>query len=273
MVGGGMILNCPVTVTDVMQAEKIHGPSIATLKGKTVRCSPEPIVTDLIEVPTEVLETNQNVSLCGDLFFVNKLPFFATISRNIKFTTVENILMRTKKQLVEAVKHVNTLYEICGFNVDSALMDGEFGPLKPDLMELGIKLNVTLANEHVPEIEHQICVIKECARATRHTLPFTYLLKKMVISMVANATTWINAFPAKGGISSTISPRTLLTRERFDYNKHCHIAFGAYAQVHDEPMLTSGQVARTSGAICLGPAANLQGGYHFLHLTSGWKIT
>jgi hypothetical protein len=94
-----------------------------------------------------------------------------------------------------------------------------------------------------------------------------------VVAMVSNATTWINAFPAKGGVSATVSPRTVLTGERFDYKKHCRIAFGAYAQVHDEPTPSNSQFARTSGAICLGPASNLQGGYHFLHLTSGQKIT
>jgi hypothetical protein len=91
--------------------------------------------------------------------------------------------------------------------------------------------------------------------------------------MVANATTWINAFPAKGRVSATLSPRTVLIGKQFDYNKHCRIAFGAYAQVHDEPTPSNSQFARTSSAICLGPASNLQGRYHFLHLISGQKIT
>jgi hypothetical protein len=116
--------------------------------------------------------------------------------------------------------------------------------------------------------------MKERTRATRHTLPFSYIPKAMVVAMVGNVTTWINAFPAKGGVSATLSPRTVLTGERFDYKLHCRIAFGAYAQVHDEPTPSNSQLARTSGAIAfLGPAGNMQGGYHFLHLNSGQKIT
>jgi hypothetical protein len=73
--------------------------------------------------------------------------------------------------------------------------------------------------------------VKEPAQATHHTLPFTYLPKVMVIAIVGIATTWVKSFPAKGGISSRLSPRTVLTGERFDYNKHCCIDFGAYAKV------------------------------------------
>jgi hypothetical protein len=109
MVAGGMILNCPITVADVIRAEKIYGPSIAALKGKTVRRSPDKVDTDLIEVPKAILEANTSVTPSADVFFVNTIPFFASISRNIKFTTTENIPTRTAKQLVEAVKHACSL--------------------------------------------------------------------------------------------------------------------------------------------------------------------
>jgi hypothetical protein len=197
MVAGGMILNCPVTVEDVTRAHKIYSPSIAALKGKTVRRSPEAVVTDLIKIPKAILQANMKVSLSGDVFFVNQIPFFTTISRNIKFTTVENIPTRTAKQLVLAARHVLMLYQKQGFRVVTAMMDREFAPLKADMLKMGVSLNITSANEHVPEIERYICVIKEQTCATmRHTLPFAYLPKAMVVAMVGNATTWINAFPA-----------------------------------------------------------------------------
>jgi hypothetical protein len=111
MVVGGMILNCPITVADVIRADKIYGPSIAALKGKTVRQSPEKVVTDLIEVPRQILEANTFVSLSADVFFVNQIPFFTTISGNIKFTTVENIPSRKANQLIAAAKHVLSIYK------------------------------------------------------------------------------------------------------------------------------------------------------------------
>ena len=78
-------------------------------------------------------------------------------------------------------------------------------------------------------------------------------------------------FPAKGGISNVI-PRTLMTGIKLDYSKHCHLPFGSYVQVHDEPSPTNSPSARTVGAITLGPTGNLQGGYKFLNLRMGGKI-
>jgi hypothetical protein len=262
------------TGTTVTRAEKIYGASIAALKGKTVRPALKPVLTDLIAVSSETLQANQNVSLCGDAFFVNRIPFFTSISRDINFTTIEIIPTMTVKQLVAATRHVNTLYNNHGFCVETAMVDSEFAPSKADLLEMGIILNITSANEHVPEIERRIRVIKERTRATRHTLLFTYIPRSMVVAMVRNSATWINTFPVKGGVSPIISPRTTLTGQRFYYMKHSrHIAFGAYAQVHYEPTPSNSHFARNLGAICLGPAANLQGGYYFLQLTSGQKIT
>ena len=215
MVAGGVILNCLVTVADVIRAKKIYGPSIAALKGKTVRSSPEKVVTDdSIEVPKQILEVNPNVALSADVFCVNTIPFFTSISWNLKLTTTENIPTRTARQLVAAFKHVLAIYKKRGFDVETALMDGEFTPLiKADILEMGVHLNIISANEHVPEIERRVRVIKERSRSTRHNLPFTYIPKAMVVTMVGNATAWINAFPPKGGVSSVLSPRTVLTEE------------------------------------------------------------
>lgn len=163
------------------------------------------------------------------------------------------------------------MYTQRGFNVTTSLMDGEFVPMKMALLAMGVALNTTSASEHVPEIEQQNCVIKERARACRHALPFEYLPKIIVIEMVYNCVLWLNAFPPKGGMSVSISPQTLLTGVKFDYNTHCKLAFGAYAQVHKEHLPTNSQKARTVGAICLGPAGNLQGGYTFYNLRTGKK--
>jgi hypothetical protein len=92
---------------------------------------------------------------------------FATISDHNKFTTAEHIANRKIISLVQAPKHVQAVYVARGFHVKSILMDGEFLPLKYDLSSVGIILNTSAANEHVPKIERQIRVIKECVRATR----------------------------------------------------------------------------------------------------------
>ena len=64
-----------------------------------------------------------------------------------------------------------------------------------------------------------------------------------------------------------------MTGIKLDYSKHCRLPFGSYVQVHDEPSPTNSPTARTVGAITLGPTGNLQGGYKFLNLRTGKKIT
>ena len=68
-----------------------------------MRSSLEKVIgEDLIEVPKQILEANPDVALSADVFFVNTIPVFTSISRGLKFTTTKNILTRTAMQLVAA---------------------------------------------------------------------------------------------------------------------------------------------------------------------------
>jgi hypothetical protein len=78
-----MLKDSPVTSQDVDVALKIWGPSVALLKGKTVRRKPPFVMEDVIEVPREIRQLHKRVTLAIDIFFVNGVPYFVTFSLRI----------------------------------------------------------------------------------------------------------------------------------------------------------------------------------------------
>jgi hypothetical protein len=94
-----------------------------------------------------------------------------TISRNLRFTTVEALPNRNITMLVKGIKAVATVYKRASFHITTTLMDGEFEPMRRDLADLGIALNETARDEHVCDIERFIRTLKERTRAIYNTLP------------------------------------------------------------------------------------------------------
>ena len=69
MLLNNFIHNCPVTTEDAKCALAIYGPSVPALKGKTVRKKSHHVPTlQPVSIPSTIIESNQNVTLCMDLF-------------------------------------------------------------------------------------------------------------------------------------------------------------------------------------------------------------
>ena len=56
------------------------------------------------------------MELSGDIMFVNKIPFFDTISRRIKFSTIEHTHTRKGRNILKTVGRVIGLYAIFVLN-------------------------------------------------------------------------------------------------------------------------------------------------------------
>ncbi len=77
----------------------------------------------------------------------------------------------------------------------------------------------------------------------------------MLVHAVLFVMTQLNLFPVKGGLSSKLSPKQIMSGKVVHY-KFCAMGFGRYCQIHEEDQPCNGMVARTQGAILLGPSGN-----------------
>jgi len=72
-----VIKNCPMTVEDVSIAEKISGPDVSSLKGKSTRRKPKPVRKDNIEIPKELIMKHHDIQLCMDTMYINEKTFLS----------------------------------------------------------------------------------------------------------------------------------------------------------------------------------------------------
>ena len=128
-------------------------------------------------------------------------------------------------------------------------MDPEFNVL--DRIITGTDINTAAARDHVPEVEHQIQVIKERMHAIHGGLPYNRMASQMIIELGKYVVMMLDAFPPKIGISQTYMPRTIMTGNQLDFTKKCKCPFGAYVKAYDDHDTTNTMIGRTQCAICL----------------------
>ena len=238
--------------------------------------SPNPVVSDYIDVPPDLLEVHHNVTLATDVMFVSKIPFFVTVSQNIKFFTGQRLPDRKKGTLVTALLKVANLYRRRGFSIQVCNMDNEFECLTDTMQKRkgGVPLNICAKEEHVPAIERGIQTMKGRIRGAITTLPYRKIPRVMCVNLVLFCILMLNMFPPIGGASTSFAPQTIMKGTALDAKVHCRVPFGAYAQVHTHTTPTNNAtVSRTVGGIALGPTGNKQGTYRFMSLETGRKIT
>eukprot|EP00804_Cyclotella_cryptica_P026251 CCRYP_019831-RA/>CCRYP_019831-RA protein AED:0.41 eAED:0.28 QI:0/0/0/1/1/1/2/0/498 len=229
------------TKSDIKIARDIFGPDIASLKGKTVRHTPERVVTAYVAVPAEIYDRNKDVVVVGDVMFVSGFPFLVTVSGNLNLITSK------------------FLADITGFNCIRDFLGSTH-------------LNLTATAEHAPEIERKIHVIKEQHHALLSTLLFSALPGCILIESIVFIVMRLNAFPTKTGCSTVYSPRAILTKTSLDWKHHCRVPFGSYCQVYTDTRPHNSSTEQTVNAICMGPTGKFQGSYKFYALDTCQKI-
>ena len=258
----------PINVRDIQIAEDIYGTNLGSLKGKTVARPGHKVIPAVTKIPAYIIKHYADVTLSMDILFVNSIPFLITISRGIKFGTVEVLPNRQLPTIVRSVRRVINLYRHRKLHIHTILGDPEFQPLDNELT--GIDVDCCGADEHSPEIERYVRTVKDRVRSQYNMLPFSHIPRMMLIRMVMNSVFWLNSFPSKNGVSDTLSPAFIVTGREINFRRHVREEFGAYVQTHEKH--TNDMNARTLGAICLGPTGSIQGSHYFLSLATGKRL-
>jgi hypothetical protein len=266
-----VLKNSNLTIDDLENSRVIYGPSVPRLKGTSVRHKPTRAEPNFVRIPRDIIDMNRYVTLVVDVMFVCGLPFLISLSRRIRFVTVEFIPKRTAGELSNGLKNILKLYNRAGFIIQCACMDNEFEPLTKKLLGK-LVVNTTAADEHVGEIERKIQHVKTRARSLKASLPFKKLPNAVIKALIYNVTMWMNALVSKQGVSDVYSPRELLLRTQLDTSVHAKATFGSYCEAYSRPKQTNSQEERTTSCICLGPTGNFQGTYKFLNLNTGEVI-
>ena len=99
-------------------------------------------------VPKDFILLHKKVVLIEDVMFVNNVALLVTISRKIKFLTVEHLDSRSAKQLVHSLKNVMRIYGRNSQYMTTILTDMEFTSVIDPLLGKTI-INTAAAREHV----------------------------------------------------------------------------------------------------------------------------
>ena len=160
-------------------------------------------------LPPSILRHHRDITLCIDIFYVQGIPFFHSISSKLHFRTATQLINRSKRSLLEQFKQICRIYEARGFRINIVRGDGEFKCLTQDI--LPARFDPAAADDHVDVVERSIQTVKADCRTITHGLPFKRVPRIMVTEMIVHAIRNRNMFPSPDGVSTTLSPLSIVT--------------------------------------------------------------
>jgi hypothetical protein len=129
MIRMNLIWNNIVTTEDVNLATKAYGVDIGTIKGKTTRKRPAPAMSNLVEIPDELLEVQKDVILSIDGMTVNSLKFLTTISHELFYWTAQCIPTNVESEYEKCMDELMAVYRRGQFTVNEVHCNNEFHKL------------------------------------------------------------------------------------------------------------------------------------------------
>ena len=91
MVSTNTIENFPISVADIINDERIYGPSIPSHKGKPTKSKPRLVIKYGIQIPSEIYKNNSKIELLIYLVCINGDAFLVYIDKQVKYRSIVHI--------------------------------------------------------------------------------------------------------------------------------------------------------------------------------------
>lgn len=261
----GSMINVPVTKADVANATSIYGPSVACLKGKTVKSTPTPMSSVLSQRVTQVQQILQ-----VDIIFLKGLSFLIGVLIPLGYVLIEHIKDRTGRTLEFVLSKFVKRAANRGFDVVTVQSDEEGGVFAVRDEIKGVTIDNSGPGQHAQVVERMARTVKERVRCHANSLPYT-MTKLILICCVLFCCSRINLQPSSTCTDLT-SPMEQWTGRKPDYGLDARFSFGEYVQATvretDNTLAT-----RTEGCIAVLARGNSRGSVGMLSLRTNKIVT
>ena len=244
--------DCDVTSKDSRRAKLIHGKDAVKLRGKLTRSSQTAAATPVAtKVPSTLISTCRNVRLFIDVMHVNEVAFLHATSEWIDFRVSTCLKVETKASSLSAIENVINACKPGGFKVKCIDADLQFEFVEDDVN--GALIEIVDADDHANPVERSTRTVKEVIRFIVEDVPFKRLPKIMTRGLVALSTRNLNQFPSKNGMSSSVSPLTIVTGKPKPGAMKFNLDYVSYVEVfEDDGFMQNSNMMRGALAACIG---------------------
>jgi hypothetical protein len=159
-----LIKNNMVTTDNIDLATKAYGRDVGGIKGKTTISKPTPVTSNIVEIPDELLEVQQDLTLSMDGLTMKSLKFLSTISHDLFYRATQYVAKPVASIYKSCMDELLAIYKRGGFDITEIHCDNEFCKVMDPVsarQDPPITMNYAAAQEHVPKAKRNNRVIQE----------------------------------------------------------------------------------------------------------------
>ena len=268
--------------SDLVNAQDIYGTPAAYQLGQGTQRSAKCQENDQIPIHQSV-----NQELQVDLFYFLGQAFFLSISVLLGLIMVSHLgpgsetassseknNERSRSKAGEALLMHVTQYQAKGFRVLTVTSDGEGAvkSIRQEAQKLGVELNILGRGSHTPHAEAAIRHLKNKARSTLHSLPYS-LPSKLAVHLIAFVVHTSNMVP-KVNSPGHLPAYTAFKGRAPNYKIDAPFPFGTAGFLQRaQTVQSNSMIPRADYCVWLGTTRNLKGTHRCLNLDTLREVT